>query len=252
MNQGQFALLNVLHGSHCVLATGFITGGWSVMDPGNVTNSYQYGDAVKAVIYSPPAGSAISQQQSQQSQPQQSQPQQSQPQQSQPQQSQPQQSQPQQSQPQQSTSSSTQGSLSSQALAIHNQYRAALGIPALTWSSLLAQSAQAWANYLAQTGTISHSPNRINIGENLAYGSASTNDVTELIDLWGSEEQYFVPGQNYPSCSTTGNESSVEHYTQMIWRATTQLGCGMSTANGMIYLVCQYETAGNIDGQPVY
>jgi len=55
MNEGKFAMLHVLNGRHWVLATGFITGGYSVMDPGNVTHSYKYNDVVGCAVYSFPS-----------------------------------------------------------------------------------------------------------------------------------------------------------------------------------------------------
>jgi len=52
MNAGKFAHLHVLNGRHWVLATGFVTGGYSVMDPGNAkTKTYKYSDVVGCAIY---------------------------------------------------------------------------------------------------------------------------------------------------------------------------------------------------------
>jgi len=139
----------------------------------------------------------------------------------------------------------------SESLAANNKYRAEVGVPALVWNASLAQSAQAWADNLARTRVISHSKNRVNIGENLAWGTASTMDVEGLVDLWGAEGDYFVAGRDYPKC-TSGSESDVWHYTQMIWQKSTQLGCGMGSSNGRLYYVCQYYPRGNMYGEPVY
>lgn len=58
MNEGKFAMLHVKNGRHWVLATGFISGGYSVMDPGNVTYTYKYADVVGCAIYSFPSSKA--------------------------------------------------------------------------------------------------------------------------------------------------------------------------------------------------
>jgi len=161
-----------------------------------------------------------------------------------------------QEQPQQSPSflqstTSTQSSLMSESMAAHHQWRSAVGVPDLAWNATLARNAQIWADTIARNGRSSHSQNRVNTGENIAYGTASTNTVTDLIGLWGAEGDYFVPGKPYPQC-TSGSESDVWHYTQLVWRKTTQLGCGMGSSNGKNYLVCQYYPQGNMIGQSVY
>jgi len=55
MNEGKYAHLHVENGRHWVLATGLISGGYSVMDPGNVTYTYKYKDVVGCAVYSFPS-----------------------------------------------------------------------------------------------------------------------------------------------------------------------------------------------------
>jgi len=56
LNQGKYAHLHVLHGTHWVLATGTTSGGYTVMDPGNAKiKTYQYGDVVGCAVYSAPS-----------------------------------------------------------------------------------------------------------------------------------------------------------------------------------------------------
>jgi hypothetical protein len=134
-------------------------------------------------------------------------------------------------------------------LVAHNKYRAAVGVPALQWSDDLAASAQQYANHLASTDQFQHSGTP---GENLAYGEPPNNyTVTDLVDMWGKEKQYFIGGI-FPTVSSTGNWMDVGHYTQLVWRNTTHVGCGVAIGSGRIIMVGRYFPPGNVDGEPVY
>jgi hypothetical protein len=136
-------------------------------------------------------------------------------------------------------------------LAVHNKYRSALNEPALQWSDSLAVSAQAWAEHLAnEVHALQHS-GALAKGENLAMWSAGRASLTKLVDLWGAEKQYFVES-SFPNVSSTGDWKAVAHYTQMIWRGTTEVGCGRATGSGNDYLVCQYAPQGNFMGEKVF
>jgi len=139
------------------------------------------------------------------------------------------------------------GGMAQEILDAHNRYRAEVGVPSLQWSDNLAASAQQWADQLAATGTFQHS----GAGENLVQGTAGAFSVTNLVDMWGSEQQYFVYG-TFPHVSNSGNWSDVGHYTQVIWRNTTEVGCGLASGNGNDVLVCHYNPAGNVEEQDVY
>lgn len=141
--------------------------------------------------------------------------------------------------------------LEQEILAAHNKYRKEVGVPDLTWSPTLAAHAQAWANQLASTGRFDHSTDPHGEGENLAKGTVGADSAAKLVDLWGSEKQYFQPGI-FPDVSTTGNWADVGHYTQVVWRNTTQVGCGVAMGGGSAVLVCRYSPPGNYEEEPVY
>lgn len=138
---------------------------------------------------------------------------------------------------------------SAELLKAHNRYRRALNLPPLQWSSELAASAQQWAAQLAQRGVMTHSSGAY--GENIWAGTRGAYTQTQMVDGWGSEQQYFVPGRKFPQ-SCTGNWMKCAHYTQMIWRNTRKLGCGLAAGKGMTTLVCQYSPPGNYQGQLPY
>lgn len=137
-------------------------------------------------------------------------------------------------------------------LAAHNVERAAVGVPALVWDEQLAAAASAYAAQLAQLGTLRHSDRatRGGTGENLWMGTRGAFGPEQMVTNWASEKRMFRPGI-FPNVSTTGNWADVAHYTQMIWRDTRSLGCGVASSRTADFLVCRYGPKGNIDGRPV-
>src|SRR5215469_16565379 len=141
---------------------------------------------------------------------------------------------------------SQQGSFDQRLLIAHNLERESLGLEPLNWNPALAQSAQQWADYLAATGRFEHAPeNRRNPeGENLWAGTKGYFQPEAMVGAWIREKQYFRPGI-FPNNSTTGRVADVGHYTQLVWRATTQVGCAEAASAGEDILVCRYAEAGN-------
>lgn len=66
-----------------------------------------------------------------------------------------------------------------------------------------------------------------------------------------NEKRIFTPGAFPSAVSRSGNWSDVAHYTQMIWRGTTRVGCALHKAGEWDYLICRYAPAGNVVGQSV-
>lgn len=128
----------------------------------------------------------------------------------------------------------------------HNGYRAALGITPLTWSAALARSAQAWAEQLAAGNTFEHSDSAY--GENLWAGTAGAYTQADMVTSWGDERRFYRHGV-FPDVTSGG---VVGHYTQIIWRHTERVGCGLASGGGRDVLVCHYDPAGNWIGQSPY
>ena len=137
-------------------------------------------------------------------------------------------------------------------LALHNAARSEVGAPPMQWDASLAASALTYGPALASIGRLVHSPRETRPGqrENLAKAWTDTTSPEQLVGLWTEEKRLFYPGA-FPNVARSGKWSDVAHYTQMIWKGTTHVGCATYDAGGWTYLICRYSPPGNIDGKPV-
>ena len=135
-------------------------------------------------------------------------------------------------------------------LEAHNEARAKVGAPPLIWDDALAETARAYARQLARTGIFKHSEDlaRLRQGENLFTGTRGAYGYDEMVGYWAEERKDFVNNPT-PDFSRTGNFRDVAHYTQMIWPATTRIGCALASNREADYLVCRYSPPGNVVGQ---
>lgn len=151
--------------------------------------------------------------------------------------------------------------------AAHNEARAALGLPDLSWSPEIAEFAQQWSDSLVeeQCGSIAHR-NQDRYGENIAMrGSTRSGDVftpEAAVAGWVAEEACWEFGtiSGTERCDTACvrdlSSNGCGHYTQVVWRNTQRVGCGYSTCRGGNFnyevWVCNYDPPGNYIGQEPY
>ncbi len=127
----------------------------------------------------------------------------------------------------------------------HNIYRRALHIPELVWNNQLAAYAQEWANSLKNQGCrMKHRPNNP-YGENLAWAMGKTLTPQEVVQMWYSE----VKDYDYAS-NTCRNVCG--HYTQVVWKNSKRLGCGIARCGNSEVWVCNYDPPGNYIGERPY
>ena len=142
--------------------------------------------------------------------------------------------------------------LAGRIVAVHNAERSAVRAPPLVWDANLAAAAAAYGPALAARGRLAHSPpeTRPSQGENLWMGTAGAFSIEEMVRTWAAEKSIFVGG-TVPHVSRSGHFADVGHYTQMIWRTTTRLGCALHRSRAFDYLICRYSPPGNVVGQQV-
>jgi pathogenesis-related protein 1 len=141
-------------------------------------------------------------------------------------------------------------------VAAHNHWRAEVGSPDLVWSEPLAQAAQTWADHLSSNGCCAMSHSGSGYGENIYKVSAvvwsngrreiQSRTPQQIVDGWASE------AKNYDYENNTCN-GICGHYTQMIWRNSTELGCAVAICPDKSQIwVCNYAPTGNVEGQRPY
>ena len=136
------------------------------------------------------------------------------------------------------------GSIAREMLAAHNRLRARMRIPPLSWSRSLASSAQEWASLLIARGA--YAPRRDGkFGQNLFEITGGRATPRDVVTAWASEASNYQYRNN--SCS-----ARCGHYTQVIWRDTKQLGCGVAGDARRQVWVCDYDPPGNVIGERPY
>jgi uncharacterized protein YkwD len=152
--------------------------------------------------------------------------------------------------PPQETAPST--AIEARLLAAHNAERAQAGTPALRWADSLEAEARTWARQLIASDRFAHDPTLHGHGENLWTGwGGRVWTPEEMIGEWIAEKANYRHGV-FPNVSRTGKWSDVGHYTQLVWRDTTHVGCAIETRGDRSVLACRYAPPGNVDGRTAW
>lgn len=149
-------------------------------------------------------------------------------------------------------------SWSKEILDAHNRARSARGAGNLVWAQDLVAAAKAWGDACVWE----HGGNsgiKGGAGQNLAAGGSSQSTASQsgqkVVDMWMAEEKDYNP-----------SSPTYSHFTQVVWKASTELGCYQSSCPGdrfrngsgkvvfpgmksAMYTVCNYRKAGNVIGQ---
>jgi uncharacterized protein YkwD len=121
-------------------------------------------------------------------------------------------------------------------------------LPNVVWSDTVAASAQAWANNLAATQNCNlQHESQSTYGENLAMGTNLT--PKQSVTMWASEKSLYTWSPTYSMADFNAGSG---HYTQLVWRKSTQVGCGSATCARSVVISCRFSPPGNYMGQAAY
>lgn len=118
----------------------------------------------------------------------------------------------------------------------------------VVWSETVAASAQAWADHLAVAlgCDLEHEDQDV-YGENLAMGTSLT--PAQAVNLWASEKSRYTWSPTYSMADFNAGSG---HYTQLVWRQSTQIGCGRAICAQAVVISCRFSPPGNVISQSVY
>ena len=138
----------------------------------------------------------------------------------------------------------TADSMAAEILAAHNVVRVRLGITPLSWSQQLADLSQKWADTLLARHKFEHNP-KSPYGENLFEITGAAARPAYVVKTWASEATNY----DYRSNVCDG---VCGHYTQVVWRSTSKVGCAVARGDRREVWVCSYDPPGNYLGKRPY
>lgn len=118
-------------------------------------------------------------------------------------------------------------------------------VDAVTWDDTLVEYAQSYIDELEGTDSDACSGNLVHsggsYGENLAWGTFSS--AADAVTAWYDENVNYNYADPGPSTET------YLHFTQLVWKSSTAMGCVVKSCDGgAIYVICEYDPAGNVYG----
>ena len=146
----------------------------------------------------------------------------------------------------------------SELLAKHNEVRKKHNAASLTKSEDLEKIAKAASEEYAKAGKLSlkrdYYKNELLGENNYVYGANFLiPNVDDIFSVWYyREETFYDYEEGKPKYAL-----SVEHFTQIVWKSTKQIGCAYTLDKWDkykygYYIVCKYYPAGNISGREKY
>lgn len=118
-------------------------------------------------------------------------------------------------------------------MVFHNLKRCWHNVPSVRWNEALADSARTHA----ERCTFARDPS-FGLGESVGTGDTQI----KAMDDW------YMEFLSFPFGKPDGNAKS-ERFSQMVWRSTSEIGCGSAQCGAKVYYVCRYSAKGNINGE---
>lgn len=131
-------------------------------------------------------------------------------------------------------------------LNLHNIYRNKHHSPPLTLNKDLCKIAKNYSERLIQNNNkkVEYSFGKYkgnDIGENIFVYTGKEPTAETAIDNWYNESKYYNYEKDY--------QKGTEHFTQIIWKDTKEVGFGISNKGNKYFIVANYYPPGNFLGQ---
>ncbi|XP_023341668.1 protein PRY1 [Eurytemora carolleeae] len=126
----------------------------------------------------------------------------------------------------------------------HNKFRRKHGVPPLTLNKEMCMYSQEWAEYLIAENRFQHRTDH-KYGENIFTSWSSRPkkpDPKVPVQSWYDEIKKYQFGSE-PQSSGTG------HFTQVVWKESSELGVGVASKDGRVIVVANYNPPGNFMGK---
>ena len=142
---------------------------------------------------------------------------------------------------------------------LHNKYRVEVGVPPIKWSEAMQKSSGGWALHLAENEGLRpvHADSENPYGESLSGGPGewgTGKDAGTALEHAVASFAQEKSNYNGKPLSMNSNFYKSGHYTQMVWRATREIGCAVAKRKDIpgYIAVCRYSPAGNTIGEKPY
>ncbi|CAF4742284.1 unnamed protein product [Rotaria sp. Silwood1] len=130
-----------------------------------------------------------------------------------------------------------------------NGFRRRYEAQPLELNDQLSEIAQRWAEQMASTGKLEHSPaewrnlGRQTLGENYAASFQAELTGEKMVRKWMKEGKRYMFGYD--------GRKDTENFTQLVWRASTEIGVGRARSDdgNWWYGVVIFDPPGNIPNQ---
>lgn len=128
-------------------------------------------------------------------------------------------------------------------------------LPPLEWDIELAKLAQEASDNMLASGSMFHNtlklPDGRNVGQNIAFDyRLNASSWAKVSDWYDSEIVDFDYASN--TCTPTRDNLSCGHATQIIWRDSTKIGCGVAKEGDTQYWTCDFLKPGNFNNRKPY
>ncbi|MFB9903533.1 CAP family protein [Allokutzneria oryzae] len=144
----------------------------------------------------------------------------------------------------------TDAEFQAECLAVHNELRARHGAPPMAVDTNIAVYAKLRAALISQKDGLSHGHAGLrDHGENLSWWA--TTQRGQLGSCRRAVQSWYDEIKDY-DFARPGFSGATGHFTQVVWKASTKLGCARVAGQGgkwfETYVVCNYKVPGNVQG----